>query len=255
MDSFLGKYLGWCTFGVNLNLENCELCTEGSKHELGEKALNKLVKSKAFVDYSDCIDEAVIKMEARRLSHNSTIMQYMAEVPESIKHEKIERFKEEATSFASEMINGINVEIILGDSKAHPVQLSLNREFNSLALRRRGKKLTLPLATIRCIEKTSQKLIDDAPELASVEKAEFERIVAVSTITDDWYIFVMKNSEMRDKFYHQMRIIVASVKISLAGDEKYWGNIYKDQHNEAVKIEDDSEAAYLFQDEREEHRH
>ncbi|KAJ1609996.1 hypothetical protein OJ253_1337 [Cryptosporidium canis] len=250
MISMFRNLIEWC----RLDYDNClsvlgpSTSGEFSKNDATH---NGLLNNQVYLEYEDQLDNYLLKQEAKRLSDSSSAMRIM-DGAEEAKMEKMNMFIEISQAFANEMINGVNIEIVLGDGKAHMLHLSLNKELNALYLRRSGKKLILPLNIVSLVEIPSEKLISEAPELQNVDDCELRKIVAISTVSDDWYIFIMKDPEMRDRFYQQMRLLVASIKISLVGNDKYWGETYNGPLMDSVRIESDNEAVFLFQEEEHE---
>ncbi|KAH7647369.1 hypothetical protein FG379_003036 [Cryptosporidium bovis] len=241
----------WC----RLDLENCLTFPNSSSDQefiIDEKTYLNLLNNNIYLEHESNMDDYLLKQEAKKLSKNSTVMQCIDQGGEELKREKVKNFMKLSQSFANEMINGVKIEIVLGDGKAHKLHMSLNRELNALHLRRSGKKLVLPLNIVSSVEIPSRNLISEAPELQNVDKSELERIVIISTVTDDWYIFIMKNTDMRDRFYKQMRLIVASIKITLVGNDKYWGNTFSGTLMDSVHIEDDVDAIEIFGEEEQE---
>ncbi|KAK9172966.1 hypothetical protein CmeUKMEL1_02265 [Cryptosporidium meleagridis] len=216
-----------------------------------ESTLKGMFSNQVYLEYEDHLDNYLLKQEAKKLTDSSSVMKFIDEGTEETKKE-VNKFIELSQAFANEMINGVNIELVLGDGKAHVLHLSLSKDLNALYLRRSGKKLILPLNIVSLVEIPSEKLISEAPELQNVDDSELERIVAISTVSDDWYIFIMKNPEMRDRFYQQMRLLVASIKISLVGSDRYWGKAYNGPLMDSVHIESDDEAIFLFQEEEKE---
>lgn len=241
----------WC----KLDYDNCfsVLGTTVSGNSSNKEATHKgLFSNQVYLEYEDHLDNYLLKQEAKKLTDSSSVMKLIDEGTDETKIEKVNRFIELSKAFANEMVNGVNIEIVLGDGKAHMLHLSLNKDLSALYLRRSGKKLILPLNIVSLVETPSEKLISEAPELQNVDDCELERIVAISTVSDDWYIFIMKDPEMRNRFYQQMRLLVASIKISLVGSDKYWGKAYNGQLMDSVHIESDDEAVFLFQEEEHE---
>ncbi|OII72055.1 uncharacterized protein cubi_01388 [Cryptosporidium ubiquitum] len=238
----------WCKF----DYDNCLLVAGSSVSRNPtnkESTIKDLFGNQVYLEYEDHLDNYLLKQEAKKLTDSSSVMKFIDEGTEERKKEKVSKFIELSRTFANEMINGVNIELVLGDGKAHVLHLSLNKDLNALYLRRSGKKLILPLNIVSLIEIPSEKLISEAPELQNVDDCELERIVAISTVSDDWYIFIMKDTEMRDRFYQQMRLLVASIKISLVGSDRYWGKTYNGPLMDSVHIESDDEAVFLFQEE------
>ncbi|KAH8738919.1 hypothetical protein FG386_000785 [Cryptosporidium ryanae] len=251
MVFFFRDLFWWCKF----DFDNCPTFPGSSsdlEFRVDEKTYLNLLNNHIYLENDNIIDDYLLKQEAKKLSRNSTVMQCIDQGDEKSKKEKVRNFMRLSQSFANEMINGVKIEIVLGDGKAHKLHLSLNRELNALHLRRSGKKLVLPLNIVSSIETSTKNLISEAPELHNVDESELERIVAISTVTDDWYIFIMKNADMRDRFYRQMRLLVASIKITLVGNDRYWGNTFNGILLDSVQIEDDIDSIEIFGEEEQE---
>ncbi|KAF7459322.1 hypothetical protein HWI79_198 [Cryptosporidium felis] len=250
MMILMRSFFDWCKIDFYACLSPAEPFAS-NKDPFDESSIKGLLSNQIYLEYEDHLDNCLLKQEARRLSEASSIMKLIDKETEETKKEKITKLVELSQAFANEMMNGVSVEIVLGDGKAHALHLSINKDLNALYLRRRGKKLILPLNIISLVELPSEELISETPELQNVDSCELERIVTVSTVSDDWYIFIMKSSEMRDRFYQHMRLLVASIKISLVGNDKYWGETFNGPLMDSVQIESDSEAVFLFQEEQE----